>query len=200
MNKPKSEEHKRKLSLALKGRVPWNKGKKRPPFSDEWKKKIGDGVRGKFAGEKHYNYGKHLSEETKKKMSKSLKGHKVNENHRQRTIEMNKQRIGAKNPNWLGGVTPFYERLRTSLVYRQWRKEILKRDKCCILCGSDKELEIDHIKQFVILLVENKITSLEQARECKKLWKLDNGRVLCRTCHKKTETYSNRQFRKTLCK
>ena len=200
MNKPKSEEHKKKLSIALTGRVPWNKGKKRQPFSDEWKNNISIAVKGKSAGDKHYNYGKHLSDETKSKMSVSLKGHAVDENHSQRTSEMNKKKIGDKNPNWLGGVTPFYERLRTSLVYRQWRKTILKRDKCCVLCSTGQELEVDHIKQFAILLVGDNITTLEQARDCEKIWELNNGRVLCKSCHKTTPTYSNRQFRKTLCK
>jgi hypothetical protein len=51
-----SEEHKKKLSLA-------KLGKKLPPFSEEHKRKIGLGNKGKIK-----------SEETRKKLSESLKG------------------------------------------------------------------------------------------------------------------------------
>ena len=47
------------------------KGKK---HSEETRKKISDGNKGKQAGEKNPNYGKHISEEQKKKMSEAAKG------------------------------------------------------------------------------------------------------------------------------
>ena len=42
--------------------------------SEETRKKISEGNKGKQAGEKHPNYGKHHSEETRKKMGAALKG------------------------------------------------------------------------------------------------------------------------------
>lgn len=57
--KPFSEEHKRNLSLAHMGFIP----------SDETRRKISLA----FKGENHPFYGKHLSEETKLKISKSLR-------------------------------------------------------------------------------------------------------------------------------
>lgn len=36
-----SASTKKKMSEVFRGRTPWNKGKKRPPFSDKWKKKHG---------------------------------------------------------------------------------------------------------------------------------------------------------------
>lgn len=50
-----------------KGHKPWNKDKKRPPFSEEWKKKIG------LAASKILK-GRKLSKETKKKISEFNKG------------------------------------------------------------------------------------------------------------------------------
>lgn len=61
-----SEETKRKLSEAHKGRVSNRKGCK---LSDETKRKLSEAHKGK-----HYNRGKHLSEEHKRKMSEALKG------------------------------------------------------------------------------------------------------------------------------
>jgi len=65
--------------------------------------------------------------------------------------------------------------LRRSREYRIWHETVLSRDKVCVLCGSDKNLEVDHIKPLALfpnlaLIVEN-------------------GRVLCEACHKKTDTY-----------
>jgi len=61
--KPKSEEHKRKIGIA-------NKGKKKPPVSDETRKKLSEAGSGK----NNVMYGKKHSAETRKKMSEALKG------------------------------------------------------------------------------------------------------------------------------
>ena len=71
--KPLSEETKKKISEAHKGRPkPWLKGKKRPPFSDEWIKKMRLARLGKPRLGNPENW-KH-TEETKKRMSESSKG------------------------------------------------------------------------------------------------------------------------------
>jgi hypothetical protein len=56
-----SEEHRRKLSEALKDRTAWNKGKT-GVISEETKRKMGEAQKGKKK-----------SEETKRKMSKAQK-------------------------------------------------------------------------------------------------------------------------------
>lgn len=72
-----SKETKQKISEAMKGRTPWDKGIKRGPCSKEIKKKISEA-----------NKGKHLSEETKKKIGLGHKGNKrpdlaeYNRNHK----------------------------------------------------------------------------------------------------------------------
>jgi hypothetical protein len=80
-----SEEHKRHLSESHKGQIPWNKGKqglvklskeaklkmslskkgrKRPPWSDETKRKISESNRGKPKSQTHR---RHMSETRRRK-------------------------------------------------------------------------------------------------------------------------------------
>ena len=57
-----------------------NAFKKGKHLSEETKRKIGEANKGKQAGEKHPMYGKHHTEETKKKMREARKGKYVGEN------------------------------------------------------------------------------------------------------------------------
>ena len=85
---------------------------------------------------------------------------------------------GSTNSNWKGGITLEIRRLRNSTEYKLWRTAVFKRDKyTCIFCGSNKSgtLNADHIKPFSLF------PELRFA--------IDNGRTLCETCHRKTETY-----------
>ncbi len=63
------------------GIIPWNKGKNRPKFSAEWKRKLGNGVRGKKK-----------SQEAIDKMvaTKKLKGFKQSEESTRMNIDSNK--------------------------------------------------------------------------------------------------------------
>jgi group I intron endonuclease len=67
MNYTRSEDTKKKLSRA-------NKGKK---LSEDHKKKISETLKGKYSGKKSCWYGRHHSKETKKKLSKIKKGRYV---------------------------------------------------------------------------------------------------------------------------
>lgn len=87
---------------------------------------------------------------------------------------------GEKHWNWKGGTTPLHEQIRKSLEYKLWRQAVFERDNyTCVLCGDAKggNLEADHIKQFAFY------PELRFA--------IDNGRTLCRDCHKNTDTYGN---------
>lgn len=59
-------EHRR---LHQKGKPSPNKGKKREPFSEEWKGKLSEAKK----GERNHNFGKQHSEETKRKISEAIK-------------------------------------------------------------------------------------------------------------------------------
>ena len=98
-----SEEVRNKLSEVNKGLVPWDKGKKRGPFSEDTRRKMSESHKGKKFSEEHckklseslknrtftyetrrkmseaqkgkipWNRGKHLSKDNKHKISESLK-------------------------------------------------------------------------------------------------------------------------------
>ncbi len=115
----------------------WNKGKKRPPFSLEWRKKLGLA-----------NLGSHRTQETRRKMS------------------------GENHPNWKGGITSEYQRIRNSIEYRLWREAVYKRDNfTCQKCKDNKggNLTPHHILNFETHM------DLRLA--------IDNGITLCNPCH-----------------
>lgn len=94
-------------------------------------------------------------------------------------IKKNQAKGGKNHYNWKGGITPLNHKIRTSQEFIQWRKTVLERDNYkCVLCGSNESLEVDHIKQFAYY---------PELR-----FEVSNGRTLCKTCHKKTETHSRK--------
>ena len=72
-----SEEYKRKMSEACKGRTAWNKGK---TFSEEYKRNMSELMKGRTFSEEwkrklsESQKGKKLSEEAKRKLSEARKG------------------------------------------------------------------------------------------------------------------------------
>lgn len=146
-----TEETKKKMSLAMKG-----KPKPNSKTKELWK---------------NPNYKNHMSE--------AHKGKKQSDE----TIEKRVSKFRGKNHHfWKGGVTPINERIRKSKEYKIWRTAVFERDNyTCIWCGSRSgygkaiELNADHIKPFSLF------PELRFA--------IDNGRTLCKSCHKKTSTY-----------
>lgn len=103
---------------------------------------------------------------------------------KQRAARLGKYR-GEKATNWRGGITSINMLIRSSDEYKLWRKAVFERDNyTCIWCGirsgSGKKvvLHADHIKPFALY------PELRFA--------IDNGRTLCKDCHKKTDTYCGR--------
>lgn len=73
-------------------------------------------------------------------------------------------------------------RIRNSFRTRYWKAKVLNRDNhTCIWCGSRDNLHVDHIKPFALFP--------------KLRFTVKNGRVLCFTCHKKTDTYGGKTRR-----
>lgn len=141
------------------------KGKKRPPFSIETKRKMSESAKrvgtGKWTKYKH----RPQTEETKRKISLIHKG------------KPKLKLRGDKNWNWKGGLTPINKAIRQSLEYKIWRRAVFERDDyTCVWClKRGGELHADHIKQFAFY------PELRFA--------IDNGRTLCKACHETTETY-----------
>lgn len=208
-----SLKHKKKLSEAHKGKIPWNKGIrtgfapwKGKQRSDETKKKISESNKGKSR-----NKGKDVSHETREKISKALLGRRQSEEtkHRKslalRGRESNrkgvihteqskvKMRIAAKRYSgvnhyaWKGGVTKLQAKIRKSYKYKDWRSKIFIRDKwTCQDCGKKRcYFYAHHKKEFYKIIEENNVKSFTHAMYCQDLWKIDNGVTLCRDCHNK---------------
>ena len=99
----------KKMSKAKKNQVPWNKGKKLPPLSDEHKEKLRKASSGKnnpmygvrFCGKENHRFGKHCSEETKRKIAATKIGKNLIEEHK---LKIGKSLVGKmakeKNPHY----------------------------------------------------------------------------------------------------
>ncbi len=90
---------------------------------------------------------------------------------------------GKTAPNYVHGKCNDNLLFRASREYKEWRRDIFKRDKyTCVICGDSRgsNLEADHIRDFA-LYPELRLD-------------INNGRTLCKKCHINTE---NHGFKKT---
>lgn len=85
-------------------------------------------------------------------------------------------RRNENHHNWQGGITKLRKNNRNRRKLRIWKREVLKQGNYkCLWCKRKKDLEIDHIKLYSLFP--------------KLRYKLSNGRILCKNCHKKTNTW-----------
>ena len=103
------------------------------------------------------------------------------------------------NPNYVKLSAPpaplLKLKIRNTTKYLNWRIAVLKRDGfMCQVCHTSVKdnkilrLEVHHAKTFNDICMENNISTVEQALECKELWDLNNGFSMCYRCHKDIET------------
>lgn len=92
-------------------------------------------------------------------------------------IYMSWSQKGEQNPSWKGGISSELRRLRASKKFRDWRVAVFTRDGyTCQICGRrGGYLEPDHIKPFAYYPALR--------------FDINNGRTLCKPCHKNTDTY-----------
>jgi len=134
-----------------------------------------------------------VPQDWRKRMSKKRLGKKIEfTNPILRGKKISESKLGVPHLNqrgknchlWKGGVTSANSKIRSSLEYKQWRRAVfVKDDYRCFDCGRKNGedgvrglyLQADHIlpfSQFPRLRLD-----------------INNGRTLCRECHKETDTY-----------
>ncbi|WP_041257702.1 HNH endonuclease [Fibrella aestuarina] len=121
-------------------------------------------------------------------VSRALKGvRKQNELPAKEASEVFRIVLVTYDPEWQKALIA---KLRTTPLYLDWRRAVLRRDRYrCQECGNTKGVQVDHIYPLSAIVHNRRINSLEEAAECELIWRVNNGRTLCPTCHKRTETY-----------
>lgn len=132
-----------------------------------------------------WSKGKHLSDEHKERIRIGNLGRK---NSEETKLKMSVAKKGVKRPNiagencymWKGGITPKNLAIRMSTEYKVWMENVFKRDnwtcKECLQVGGT--LNADHIKSFSLY---------PELR-----FDINNGRTLCESFHRKTETFGGK--------
>lgn len=94
----------------------------------------------------------------------------------ERLKKISEGRMGKNNWQYIHGQSKSARLKWRSSEHKEWRKAVFERDGySCVLCGSGGDLNADHIKCFA---------HNEDLR-----FDVSNGRTLCVPCHKKTPNY-----------
>lgn len=108
---------------------------------------------------------------------------------------MRENNKGDKNPNWKGGTTNLITQIRNTFEFKKWRKAVYFKGKfTCSDCGIKKignniTIDADHIYPLSKIISDFNIKSVEESFLINEIWDVNNGRCLCRKCHKKTDTW-----------
>ena len=165
-----TDETRKKMSEAAKGRVPWNKGLKGHPsckgftgsHSKETKEKISQNRKGKDIGNSHgFTKGQ-------EPWNKGIKYNVHNEEWREKVSKANS---GSNHWNWKGGIGSENRIIRSSTKHKEWAKSVYKRDYwTCQECGyKGKQIIAHHIKSW------------KDHHDLR--FEISNGITLCRSCH-----------------
>lgn len=185
-----SDEHRLKISEALKGKKPKNLDSlRRPEINIKRNMAVSKAKMGVKLSSSHVDsirkshQGLRPSAEAHRKAIETRKGNKLTKVHRLRISEAHKKNVLAgKHHSWKGGISPINKLIRRSVEYKLWREAVFKRDDwTCTECKiRGTELHPDHIKPFALFP--------------KLRFELSNGRTLCVPCHKKTDTYGYKKM------
>jgi hypothetical protein len=163
---PRTEEQKRKQSIAMKTKVPWNKG-----IPALWLKDIP------------------RTEEVKQKISNSHKGKPKSNEHKEkmRIIKLQTSPTGENSPLWKGGITKLNLHIRVLPRYKNICKSLMEEknytDHFKNIRG--KLLACHHIIPQNTLIKRYNITNIDEARECPQLFDKTNLIVMLSSAHDK---------------
>jgi hypothetical protein len=163
-----TEEHRMKMSLS-------QRGKKKKPLTEEAKRHLSEINR----GERHPQYGKRRSEETKRRISMNRRGiGHSEETRRKMAVSRVGLKAGDKNHFWKGGVSfePYCPKFNNA--FRERVREFFGR--VCVECGTPEngtKLCVHHVNF-------NKMTCCDDTRPL--------FVALCPSCHARTN--HNREY------
>lgn len=145
-----------------------NKGKKRPPFSDEWKKNLSLSHVG-LKGTPH-------TDEWKKNLSIRMRGRVFSVDTKEKmSISKKIKYLGSGNPRWIEDRSLLKrDDRRNDSAYKEWRKQVFIRDgyKCRIDNDScNRTINAHHILSW------NDYIELR--------YEINNGITLCQAHHPK---------------
>lgn len=109
--------------------------------------------------------------------------------------EINKQEADEERRQDKAGQYEWYkEVLRPQIEampkYAKWKQAVFQKfGTICEVCGSVSSLEIHHKKSFHSIIRKYNVVDTITALECDAVWNVDNGSVMCRECHKKTDSH-----------
>ena len=113
------------------------------------------------------------------------------------------ERRKEKSSNWKGGITKFSFAVRTLTECIKCRLRAAERDGyVCRFCGKaiSGDLSIHHIDPQQVILTEENISSLDEARKCERLFDVNNLITLCEKCHIGSLTNNKRAFHRRFSK
>lgn len=163
-------------TFAQKGHTPWNKGltkddprvalnneRRMATLKGNFPRHWAGKKRPEITGENHYLWGKKRDRKVVEKIVLAKRG---------------KYR-GEDSPHWKGGMGTERHKLMMQWEYVVWRTAVFVRDDyTCQICNErGGKLQADHIKPWALY------PELRYA--------IDNGRTLCISCHRQTETWGN---------
>lgn len=190
-----------KMSKSHKGQTSWNKGipsseltkynqsvalknKPKPPRSKEHCENISKSK----MGENNPMFGQHHTFDAHIKMHNAQLGNTKKLGYHfpiETRKRMSEERLIKHALMGFVYTTPLSKAIRESFEYREWIHKIFERDNyTCQKCKTrGGYLEAHHKKLFSIILKENNIKTLQDAKNCKELWNIDNGVTYCEDCH-----------------
>jgi len=173
MSRPKGFKHSEQTKLKIRLKHLGMKATKEAKKSMSVSAKKRTRREGKAVVSNEFGVGSRHKESTKKSISESMTGIK-------RPYKPRPHLQGEKSPFWRGGVSGSAKKRKASARYRKWRSLVFQRDDyTCQFCGRrGGRIEADHIKP--------------SAHFPKLRYVLENGRTLCKECHKTTDTWGSR--------
>jgi hypothetical protein len=152
-----TEEHKRKISLALKGKMPKN-----IILINENKKGSGNPMWGKPSSNKQKEEARNTCF---KRWNNPVEAIKIRR-------KMSDSQRGRKGSNWQGGISSKNEKIRHGVEFRLWREAVFARDNwtCQKYNIKGGKLHPHHIKNFskypeLRFAIDNGITLSEKAHK-----------------------------------